>query len=108
MISCRSDRPRDASEIVSAVQAFARSAKGGLIVTAGPAIAQRNLIFKLTAQHQLPASYFNRLFVEGGGLMSYGPDLNAPQGREACRSAGAGANQVRSASRWSTQEMVYE
>src|SRR5262245_60287173 len=75
--------PRDASEIESAVQAFARSAKGGLIVTAGPALAQRDLIFKLAAQHQLPAIYFNRLFVAGGGLMSYGPDLNAAYRRAA-------------------------
>ena len=75
--------PRDASEIESAIQAFARSAKGGLIVTAGPALAQRDLIFKLAAQHQLPAIYFNRLFVAGGGLMSYGPDLSAPYRRAA-------------------------
>ena len=75
--------PRDASEIESAIQAFARSAKGGLIVTAGPALAQRDLIFKLAAQHQLPTIYFNRLFVVGGGLMSYGPDLSAPYRRAA-------------------------
>ena len=75
--------PRDASEIESAVHTFARSAKCGLIVTAGPAIAQRDLIFKLAAQYQLPAIYFNRLFVVGGGLMSYGPDLNAAYRRAA-------------------------
>ena len=75
--------PRDASEIESAVHTFARSAKCGLIVTAGPAIAQRDLIFKLAAQYQLPAIYFNRLFVAGGGLMSYGPDLNAAYRRAA-------------------------
>ena len=75
--------PRDASEIESAVRTFARSAKGGLIVTAGPALAQRDLIFKLAAQHQLPAIYYNRLFVAGGGLMSYGPDLNAAYRRAA-------------------------
>jgi putative tryptophan/tyrosine transport system substrate-binding protein len=75
--------PRDAREIESAVHTFARSAKGGLIVTAGPAIAQRDLIFKLAAQYQLPAIYFDRLFVAGGGLMSYGPDLNAAYRRAA-------------------------
>src|SRR5262245_48178911 len=75
--------PRDASEIESAIQAFARSAKGGLIVTAGPALSQRDLIFKLAAQHQLPAIYYNRFFVAGGGLMSYGPDLNAAYRRAA-------------------------
>jgi len=39
--------PREASDIESAVQAFAHSANGGLIVTAGPAITHRDLIFKL-------------------------------------------------------------
>ena len=30
---------------------------------------------RLAAQHKLPAVYFNRVFVAGGGLMSYGPDF---------------------------------
>jgi putative ABC transport system substrate-binding protein len=29
----------------------------------------------LAARHKLPAVYFRRLFVNGGGLMSYGPDF---------------------------------
>jgi putative ABC transport system substrate-binding protein len=68
--------PRDASDIESAVQAFAHSANGGLIVTSGPAITHRDLIFKLAVQHKLPVVYPNRFFVASGGLMSYGPDLN--------------------------------
>jgi ABC-type uncharacterized transport system substrate-binding protein len=56
--------------------AFARDAKGGLIVT-GSALAQvhRNLIISLAAQHKLPAVYFDRIFVIAGGLISYGPEL---------------------------------
>jgi putative ABC transport system substrate-binding protein len=67
---------RDAGEIERAVAAFARSAKGGLIVT-GSALAQlhRNLIITLAARYKLPAVYFERFFVTGGGLISYGPDL---------------------------------
>jgi putative tryptophan/tyrosine transport system substrate-binding protein len=67
---------RDAGEIERAVAAFARSANGGLIVT-GSALAQlhRNLIITLAARHKLPAVYFERFFVSGGGLISYGPDL---------------------------------
>jgi putative tryptophan/tyrosine transport system substrate-binding protein len=67
---------RDAGEIERVVAAFARSPNGGLIVT-GSALAQlhRNLIITLAARHKLPAVYFERLFVTGGGLISYGPDL---------------------------------
>jgi putative ABC transport system substrate-binding protein len=67
---------RDAGEIERAVAAFARSANGGLIVT-GSALAQlhRNLIITLAARHKLPAVYFERFFVTGGDLISYGPDL---------------------------------
>src|SRR5262249_6292931 len=67
---------RDAGEIERAVAAFARADNGGLIVT-GSALAQihRNLIITLAARHKLPAVYFERFFVTGGGLISYGPDL---------------------------------
>ena len=34
----------------------------------------RNLIITLAAQHALPSVYNNRIFVAGGGLISYGPD----------------------------------
>jgi putative ABC transport system substrate-binding protein len=66
---------RDSGEIERAVAAFARSANGGLIVT-GSALAQlhRNLIITLAARHKLPAVYFERFFVTGGGLISYGPE----------------------------------
>jgi putative ABC transport system substrate-binding protein len=67
---------REGSEIERAVTAFARSPGGGLIVTAGPAATRdRNLIVKLAARHRLPAVYYERLFVAGGGLISYGPDF---------------------------------
>ena len=49
---------------------------GGLIVTAGgAAMRHRDLIITLAARHKLPAVYFERLFVTGGGLVSYGPDF---------------------------------
>jgi ABC-type uncharacterized transport system substrate-binding protein len=67
---------RDDGEIKRGIMAFARDAKGGLIVT-GSALAQvhRNLIISLAAQHKLPAVYFDRFFVIAGGLISYGPEL---------------------------------
>jgi putative ABC transport system substrate-binding protein len=67
---------RDASEIERAVMAFARSSNGGLVVTGSPlALLHRGLIITLAAQHKLPAVYFERTFVAGGGLVSYGADF---------------------------------
>jgi putative ABC transport system substrate-binding protein len=67
---------RDAPEIERAVAAFARSANGGLIVTASAlATVHRHLIITLAARHKLPAVYPNRYYVTGGGLISYGPDF---------------------------------
>ena len=67
---------RDAIEIEHAVSAFARASNGGLIVIGSPAtLFHRNLIIALAARHTLPAVYNNRIFVAGGGLTSYGPDL---------------------------------
>jgi len=44
-------------------------------VTASPAATRhRTRIVELAARHKLPAVYFDRAFVSGGGLISYGPD----------------------------------
>ena len=75
---------RDASEIERAVAAFARSSNGGLIVTAsGLAIVHRDLIISLAARHKLPAIYFQRFFVNSGGLAAYGFDPIDPHRRAA-------------------------
>jgi putative tryptophan/tyrosine transport system substrate-binding protein len=67
---------RDASEIERDITAFARSSNGGLVVTAGPwGTVHRELIITLAARHKLPAVYFERFFVTGGGLISYGPHM---------------------------------
>jgi putative ABC transport system substrate-binding protein len=66
----------DAGEIERAVTAFARGSNGGLIVVSTAlASVHRELIITLAARHRLPAVYASRLFVIGGGLISYGPDL---------------------------------
>jgi len=44
------------------------------VTAGGPALVHRDLIITLAARHKLPAIYFDRAFVAGGGLMSYGPD----------------------------------
>jgi len=66
---------RDAGEIERTITAFARESDGGLIV-AGATLAgmHRELIITLAARHRLPAVYSNRIFVAGGGLISYAPD----------------------------------
>ena len=67
---------RDALEIERGVAVFARSANGGMIVTASAlAIVHRDLIVALAARHKLPAVYNNRIFATDGGLISYGPDF---------------------------------
>jgi putative ABC transport system substrate-binding protein len=67
---------RDPGEIERAVATFARESNGGMIVTAsGLAIVHRDLIITLAARHKLPAVYFERFFVTGGGLISYGPSI---------------------------------
>jgi putative ABC transport system substrate-binding protein len=66
---------REASEIERAVAAFARTANGGLIVTAsGWSTVHRDLIVTMAARLKLPAIYHARFFVAAGGLVSYGPD----------------------------------
>ena len=72
---------RDAGEIERAITAFAQGANGGLIVTgSASAITHRNLIVALAARHKLPAVYYGRYYVTGGGLISYGPDFIATTG----------------------------
>jgi putative ABC transport system substrate-binding protein len=66
---------RDAREIERRITAFAQSANGGLIATGGQATAHRDLIFNLAARHRLPTVYPYPYYVEGGGLIGYGPDL---------------------------------
>jgi putative ABC transport system substrate-binding protein len=66
----------DIGVIERAVEAFARSANGGLIMTGGAyPVVHYDLIIALAARHKLPAVYFSRDNVTGGGLISYGPDL---------------------------------
>jgi putative ABC transport system substrate-binding protein len=65
----------DIGVIERAVEAFARSANGGLIMTGGAFSAvARDLIITLATRHKLPAVYPFRDMVTAGGLVSYGPD----------------------------------
>jgi putative ABC transport system substrate-binding protein len=62
-------------EIERAIGTFAKGSNNGLIVTGSPsATIHRNLIITLAARHRLPAVYYDRFYVTGGGLLSYGAD----------------------------------
>ena len=67
---------RDAGEIERAIIAFARGSNGGLIMVGPISSVQRHrdLIVALAARHRLPAVYPNRVFVTGGGPISYATD----------------------------------
>jgi len=67
---------RDAAQIVSVIEGFAREADGGLIVLSDLTTnAHRDLIIALAAGHRLPAVYLFLYFVTAGGLISYGADV---------------------------------
>lgn len=68
--------PRDAAELERGIGTFAQLGNGGLILTAAPSgPGHRDLIIGLAARYRLPAVYVERLFVDAGGLMSYGTDF---------------------------------
>ena len=69
----------DAASIEAAIDAFARTANGGLIVLPDVTVLNhRDLIIALAARCRLPAIYPFLFFATSGGLMSYGPDQIDP------------------------------
>jgi putative ABC transport system substrate-binding protein len=68
---------RDAREIEQDIAKFASAPHGGLILTASAlSVGHRDLVVGLAANHKLPAVYHRRYFVAGGGLMSYGSEVD--------------------------------
>ena len=68
----------------SAYWGFAREPNGGLIVlSTSLALAHREQIVASAARHRLPAVYPFRIYVNAGGLVSYGPDKIDPYRRAA-------------------------
>jgi putative ABC transport system substrate-binding protein len=68
---------RNIDELERAITVFAQRPNGGLILVAPAfAIRSRDLIIALAARHRLPAIFPARLFVDAGGLISYGSDIS--------------------------------
>ena len=66
-------------EIGAAFAALSKWRPDALLVGSDPLFnTERGQLVALAARHALPASYFQRSFVEASGLMSYGPDYAGP------------------------------
>ena len=66
---------RSVAELESAVDAFARTATGGLLVLPDVTnLIHRDQIIALAARHRLPAVYPYRYYAASGGLLSYGSE----------------------------------
>ena len=74
----------NAADIKRSIESFAGTPNGGLLLPPDiTTITHRDLILALAARHRLPAVYPFRLFVEKGGLISYGTDQIAMFGQTA-------------------------
>jgi putative ABC transport system substrate-binding protein len=66
---------RSAAELTRAVDAFAQSPNGGLLVLPDVTnLIHRDQIIALAARHRLPAVYPYRYYAASGGLLSYGSE----------------------------------
>ena len=65
---------REARELAGAFDKMARQGADALVVVSDPMLHyQSRRVIELAARHRLPAVYEQRLFPDGGGLLSYGP-----------------------------------
>jgi putative ABC transport system substrate-binding protein len=75
---------QNADDVERGIDSFAQGSNRGLIVpVSAVAIVHRRSVLAHAARHRLPAVYPYRFFVTDGGLMSYGPNLEAQYRRAA-------------------------
>jgi putative tryptophan/tyrosine transport system substrate-binding protein len=75
-LTVRSWEVRDADGFEKVFAALSKQRPDGLYVFGGPLmLANRKRIAALALKSRLPSMYINSLFVEAGGLMSYGADI---------------------------------
>ena len=73
----RSVEIRDSRELEQALAALERERPAALVLLADPlTLSQRLRIVEFAAEERLPAIYEVSQFVDAGGLMSYGPNLD--------------------------------
>jgi putative tryptophan/tyrosine transport system substrate-binding protein len=82
-VTLLSPEVRTPADLESAFGAFTRDPPDVLLVFVDPfTVAHRQRIVDFAAARRLPAIYEDRVFVDAGGLLSYGPDV-----RDNCRRA---------------------
>ena len=73
----RSVEVRDSRELERALETMVRERPDALVLLADPlTLSQRLRIVEFAAEERLPAIYEVSQFVDAGGLMSYGPDID--------------------------------
>ena len=66
----------DMSGFESVCAAQARQPNGAIVLVPDPyMLAYRSEVTSVAARHRLPTVYYNRAFVDAGGLLSYGNDI---------------------------------
>jgi putative ABC transport system substrate-binding protein len=67
----------DPKGLESAFQTAKQKEVNAILTTAGPLLfAERKRVVELAGRYRLPAIYFQKEFVDAGGLMSYGVDFD--------------------------------
>ena len=76
-LEVRSVETRDSAELERALAELDRNRPGALLLLADPlTLSQRLRIVEFAAEQKLPAMYELSQFVDAGGLMSYGPNID--------------------------------
>src|ERR1700686_681596 len=76
-LSVRSVEVRDTRELDAAFEAIAREHPEALLLLVDPfTVSQRSRIVEFAAEQRLPVIYESSDFVDFGGLISYGPNIN--------------------------------
>jgi ABC-type uncharacterized transport system substrate-binding protein len=83
-VATRTLKAADPAEFETAFKLTSRERDGAMLVLPSPYFeTQHTRLVELAARYRVPACYELRSYVQDGGLMSYGPDINAMFARAA-------------------------